>query len=71
MGSVIVVAKAAEGMGAVDNLDVSLQDDELLAEIGLATDLMIVASRFDRRLTRAEVDGILGIPVRLPTQRSG
>jgi hypothetical protein len=53
----------------VDNLDVSLQDDELLAEIDLATTLMIVASRSDHHLTPAEVDDVLGVGVSLPPQR--
>jgi hypothetical protein len=44
-----------------DNLDVSLQDDELLMEIRLATKVMISASRSDRRLTVAEVDEVLGV----------
>ena len=43
----------------IDNLDVSLQDDELLGEIRLATTLMIAAGRFERRLTSAEVDRLL------------
>jgi hypothetical protein len=44
-----------------DNLDVKLQDDELLSEIRLATQMMISASRSDRRLTVAEVDEVLGV----------
>jgi hypothetical protein len=42
-----------------DQLDVSLHDDELLAEIRLATELMIAASRRDGGLTPAEVDEVL------------
>ncbi|HET9830011.1 MAG TPA: hypothetical protein VFQ11_16080 [Nocardioidaceae bacterium] len=42
-----------------DQFDVSLHDDELLAEIRLATELMIAASRRDGGLTPAEVDEVL------------
>jgi hypothetical protein len=42
-----------------DQLDVSLHDEELLAEIRLATELMIEASRRERGLTPAEVDEVL------------
>jgi hypothetical protein len=63
--------------GMVDRLDVSLQDDELFAEIRLATKLMIAASERDRCLTAVEVDRLLGVhgvdvsdpDVRLPAQR--
>jgi hypothetical protein len=65
---VTVTDRAGEGARVVDYLDVSLQDDELLAEIELATSLMIVASRSDHRLTRAEVDHALGIGAGLPPQ---
>jgi hypothetical protein len=55
----------------IDNLDVSLQDDELLAEIGLATALMIAASSAGHRLSAAEVDRVLGVPTAptVPAQR--
>lgn len=53
-----------------DQLDVSLQDDELLAEIDLATRLMITASRADRRLTRAEIDQVLEVGLAVPAQRT-
>ena len=52
----------------IDNLDVSLQDDELLAEIGLATALMIAASGAGHRLSAAEVDRVLGVHT-VPSQR--
>jgi hypothetical protein len=55
-------------MRVIDNLDVSLQDDELLAEIGLATALMIAASSAGHRLSAAEVDRVLGLPA-VPSQR--
>jgi hypothetical protein len=58
----------------IDRLDVSLQDDELFAEIRLATRLMIAASERDRCLTPVEVDRLLEVEVRdadvrLPAQR--
>jgi hypothetical protein len=58
----------------IDRLDVSLQDDELFAEIRLATRLMIAASERDRCLTPVEVDRLLELEVRdadvrLPAQR--
>ena len=52
-----------------DPLDVSLQDDDLLAEIRLGTSLMIAASRSERRLTSEEVDRVLGVSAGPPTQR--
>jgi hypothetical protein len=57
-------------MRVIDNLDVSLQDDELLGEIRLATTLMIAAGRRERRLTSAEVDRLLELGAPLPSQRS-
>ena len=44
-----------------DELDGALQDDQLLEEIRLATDLMIAASNVDRFLTRDEIDRVLGV----------
>jgi hypothetical protein len=52
------------------HLDVSLQDDELLAEIDLATSLMIKASQSDRRLSRTEIDQVLGVGAAMPRQRT-
>jgi hypothetical protein len=54
----------------IDNLDVSLQDDELLAEIRLATTLMIAAGGSEHRLTTAEVDRLLELGPVLPSQRT-
>jgi hypothetical protein len=51
-------------------LDVSLQDDELLAEIQLATRLMIEASQRDRRLSRTEIDDVLGVGTAVPRPRT-
>jgi len=42
-------------------LDVDLEDDELIAEIGLVTDLIVVASESERALTQARIDEILGV----------
>jgi len=44
-----------------DQLQVSLQDDELLAEVELCTTLMIASLKCDRLLTGDEVDQFLGL----------
>ncbi|MDQ3616686.1 MAG: hypothetical protein M3393_08690 [Actinomycetota bacterium] len=38
-------------------------DHELLAEVELATELMIAASRTEHLLTQAEVDRVLGVNI--------
>lgn len=45
-------------------LDARLRDDEVLAEIDLASRLMIAASGAPERLSQAEVDVLLGVRVR-------
>ncbi|MGZ4426405.1 MAG: hypothetical protein ACXVXC_02360 [Nocardioidaceae bacterium] len=42
-------------------LDVDLEDDELIAEIGLVTDLIVVASESERALDQDQIDRILGV----------
>ena len=42
--------------------DEVLHDADLLEEIGLTSELMVVASESDRPLSQAEVDRILGVP---------
>ena len=46
-------------MTGPDALDVSLVDAELLAELHLATELIIAVQTFDRPLRVAEIDEIL------------
>ena len=46
-----------------DRFDCDVHDPEALAEIGLATDLMIAASESRERLSEAMIDAILGLTV--------
>jgi hypothetical protein len=58
-------ASRAVGRGGVvcDCLYPEVYDLELLAEIGLTTDLMIAASKSAQHLSRGEVDLALGLGV--------
>jgi hypothetical protein len=49
-----------------DGLDVSLEDDELLSEIRLVTEVIIVASGSEGGLTPAELDEVLGVGTGTP-----
>ena len=49
---------------AWDQLDVSLEDIDLLAEVELTTNLMIAASQSIGRVPVAEVDRLLGVESR-------
>jgi hypothetical protein len=44
-----------------DRLDVSLEDGELLGEVELTVRLILAANDSDSRLSRHEVDRILGV----------
>jgi len=44
-----------------DRLDVSVHDEDVLAEIELTSDLMIAASEHEGPLTQEQVDSILGL----------
>lgn len=44
-----------------DQFEVSLQDEELLDEVELTTNLIIAASESDHDLSQAEIDEILGL----------
>jgi hypothetical protein len=44
-----------------DQFDVTLEDDDLLGEVELTTNLIIAASEADEHLTTAEIDRILGV----------
>ena len=50
-----------------DQFDVSLEDDDLLAEVELTTNLIIAATESDERLSPEEIDRILGVVP--PSQR--
>ena len=44
-----------------DPFDVTLEDQDLLGEVELTTNLIIAASEIDRPLTQAEIDRVLGV----------
>ncbi len=44
-----------------DQFDVTLEDQDLLREVELTTNLIIAASETDEHLTTEEIDAILGI----------
>jgi len=45
-----------------DQFDVDLEDEELLEEVELTTDLIVAASETDERLPQDRIDEILGVP---------
>jgi len=51
-----------------DQFDVNLQDDDLLEEVELVTNLIVAATEADAHLTQKQVDDILGV---IPHPRSG
>lgn len=52
-----------------DQLDVSVHDAEILAEIELMTDLIIATSESPTKLSQARIDEILGVRPAIPQQR--
>ena len=52
-----------------DQLNVPLEDAELLEEVGLTTDLIIAATESEEPLSQDEVDRVLGIAGRIPSQQ--
>ena len=44
-----------------DQFDVTLEDQDLLREVELTTNLIIAASETDEHLTTDEIDAILGV----------
>ena len=44
-----------------DPFDITLQDDDLLSEVELTTNLIVAATAVDDRLPLAEIDRILGV----------
>jgi hypothetical protein len=44
-----------------DQFDVTLEDQDLLREVELTTNLIIAASETDDHLSAAEIDAILGV----------
>lgn len=44
-----------------DQFDVSLEDDDLLREVELTTNLIVAASETEEHLTTEQIDRILGV----------
>ena len=67
----VTPSKGDRGKGTwrVDPFDVRLQDDELLDEVELTTNLIVAANQSDARMSSSEIDQILG--VRPPKPRDG
>jgi len=49
------------GEGVHDQFDVTLEDQDLLREVELTTNLIIAASETDEHLSLEEIDQILGV----------
>jgi len=49
-----------------DQFDVTLEDQDLLREVELTTNLIIAASETDEHLSAEEIDQILGVAPDLP-----
>jgi hypothetical protein len=54
-------ARKLRGEGVHDQFDVTLEDQDLLREVELTTNLIIAASETDEHLTLEEIDQILGV----------
>ena len=54
-------ARKLRGEGVHDQFDVTLEDQDLLREVELTTNLIIAASETDEHLTTDEIDQILGV----------
>ncbi|WP_170970126.1 hypothetical protein [Nocardioides jishulii] len=52
----------------IDPFDVTLEDGDLMGEVELTTNLIVAASESDDRLSRDEIDRLLGV-VPIPRQR--
>ena len=52
----------------MDPFDVRLQDDELLDEVELTTNLIVAANQSGDQMSLSEIDRILGV---VPTPRIG
>ncbi len=51
-----------------DQFDVTLEDSDLLGEVELTTNLIIAASESDEPLSLDEIDKILGVAPRPPSE---
>ena len=52
-----------------DQFEVRLDDEDLLSEVELTTNLIIAATASDHRLPQAEIDRILGVAPRKVSSR--
>jgi hypothetical protein len=52
-----------------DQLDVTVQDAEVLAEIEMMTNLIIATSESEGPLSQGRIDEILGVPPTVPRAR--
>ena len=50
-----------------DQFDVTLEDGDLLGEVELTTTLIIAASESDEHLSQDEIDRLLGVSPRPPS----
>ena len=50
-----------------DQFDVTLEDGDLLSEVELTTTLIIAASESEEHLTQTEIDKLLGVTPRQPS----
>ena len=58
-----------EGIRLNDQLDVSVHDTEVLAEIEMMTNLIIATSESDGPLSQLRIDEILGVTPTVPRAR--
>lgn len=58
-----------EGTGVNDQLDVSVHDTEVLAEIEMMTNLIIATSESEGPLSQGRIDEILGVTPVIPRAR--
>jgi hypothetical protein len=54
-------ARKLRGESVHDQFDVTLEDQDLLREVELTTNLIIAASETEEHLSLAEIDQILGV----------
>ena len=57
-----------EGDEVHDQFDVTLEDGDLLGEVELTTTLIIAASESDDHLSQEEIDRLLGVTPRRPSE---
>jgi hypothetical protein len=58
-----------KGCAVNDQLDVTVHDSEVLAEIEMMTRLIIATSESDAPLSQSRIDELLGLPPTIPRAR--